>query len=92
MYKKEHEDTHVPWHWHYNEDPQLGRWVSNHQQVVYRCKNMREERLRLLNAAGFVIDLFKKRTALQRNEEIWMEMYQRLQFFTKLNTNILMFQ
>ena len=49
-YKNEHKDTKVPSK--YDQDPQLGNWVSN-QRSAYNRKQLSRERTRLLNSIGF---------------------------------------
>ncbi len=65
-YKRVHGDCDVPILW--NENPQLGKWVS-HQRSFHRTGKLSEERIRSLQAAGFVMDPF---------DSAWDEMFKAL--------------
>ena len=66
MYKRKHGDTKVPRR--YDQDPQLGEWVST-QRMTYKKKKMPGERASLLNSVGF---------DWEARSSSWEEMYQRL--------------
>lgn len=65
-FKKKFGHCRVPQNDHYKD---LGAWVANHRQL-YSKHNIREDRLKLLNDAGFVWNAKGKRNK-QRNNTIY---------------------
>lgn len=72
LFKEKYGHTRVPYSW--NENPQLGHWVSRTRRKVYE---LTEEQIDLLNKAGFYWPVVHK------NPVPWMTMYQLLVEFKK---------